>query len=174
MHQPIIELKGIAKSFPGVQALNGIDLSFSPGEIHAIVGENGAGKSTLMKILAGDHINDSGKILFNGQPEHLGNPRRAQQLGIGMIHQELTLLPDRNIAQNIMLGREPRGKMGLVDGKAMAETARKYLIQLGLPLEPSVSVVSLPIALRQMVEIAKALSLNARVLILDEPTFIPY
>ena len=170
MHQPIIELKGIAKSFPGVQALNGIDLSFSPGEIHAIVGENGAGKSTLMKILAGDHINDSGKILFNGQPEHLGNPRRAQQLGIGMIHQELTLLPDRNIAQNIMLGREPRGKMGLVDGKAMAETARKYLIQLGLSLEPSVSVASLPIALRQMVEIAKALSLNARVLILDEPT----
>jgi len=170
MNQAIITLEGISKSFPGVQALDRIDLSFFTGEIHAVVGENGAGKSTLMKILAGDYTKDEGRILFQGEDEELGSSRRAQSRGIGMIHQELTLLPDRSIAQNIMLGREPRGRLGLIDRKTMAAKARGNLKKLGLTLDPATAVSSLPIALRQMVEIAKALSLDAKVLILDEPT----
>ena len=170
MSQPIIELKGIGKSFPGVRALDGINLSFLPGEIHAVVGENGAGKSTLMKILAGDYTRDEGAIFVGGEPTRLGTPTRARDLGIGMIHQELTLLPDRSIAQNIMLGREPRGNLGLVDYKAMNSKAKANLEPMGLHLDPATKVSTLPIAIRQMVEIAKALSLHARVLILDEPT----
>ena len=170
MSQPIITVHGVGKNFPGVRALDKIDMSFLSGEIHAIVGENGAGKSTLMKILAGDYVKDDGEIFIDGISEPLGSPRRAQYMGIGMIHQELTLLPDRNIAQNILLGREPRSRAGLVDRKAMAEIARENLTKLGLDLDPLLAVSSLPIALRQMVEIAKALSLNARILILDEPT----
>jgi len=170
MNRAAIALKGISKSFPGVKALDQIDLSFFPGEIHAVVGENGAGKSTLMKILAGDYSKDEGEIVFFGRPVELNSSRKAQHMGIGMIHQELTLLPDRSIAENIMLGREPRGLLGLVDKRAMTRSAREHLKQLGLDLDPSLMVSSLPIAMRQMVEIAKALSLNAKILILDEPT----
>ena len=170
MKKTVIELQNIGKSFPGVRALDGIDLSFLEGEIHAVVGENGAGKSTLMKILAGEYRKDEGTILLDGEETTLGTPRRAQERGIGMIHQELTLLPDRTIAQNILLGREPRKAAGLVDGPAMAALARENLVKLDLDLDPGTLVSSLPIALRQMVEISKALSLNARVLILDEPT----
>ena len=133
-----------------------------------MVGENGAGKSTLMKILAGDYRKDSGEIQLSGHLEELGSPRRAQQAGIGMIHQELTLLPNRSIAENIMLGREPG--VGLVNRKLMIQTARDNLNQLGLKLNPMTMVSSLPIAIRQLVEIAKALSLNAKILIFDEPT----
>jgi len=170
MNRAAIALKGISKSFPGVKALDQIDLSFFPGEIHAVVGENGAGKSTLMKILAGDYSKDEGEIVFFGRPVELNSSRKAQHMGIGMIHQELTLLPDRSIAENIMLGREPRGLLGLVDKRAMTRSAREHLKQLGLDLDPTLMVSSLPIAMRQMVEIAKALSLNAKILILDEPT----
>jgi len=170
MNRAAIALKGIVKSFPGVRALDQIDLSFFPGEIHAVVGENGAGKSTLMKILAGDYSKDEGEIALFGNPVELGSSRKAQHMGIGMIHQELTLLPDRSIAENIMLGREPCGLLGLVDKRAMAESAREQLKRLGLDLDPMLMVSSLPIAMRQMVEIAKTLSLNAKILILDEPT----
>ncbi len=170
MDQPIISLKGISKSFFHVRALDTISLSFFPGDIHAIVGENGAGKSTLMKILSGDYVRDAGEIMVRGKPERLGTPRRAQQIGIGMIYQELTLLPDRSIAQNVLLGREPQNRFGLIDRRAMTEIARGHLTTLGISLDPSLLVSSLPIALRQMVEIAKALSLKAEVLILDEPT----
>jgi len=163
-----VTLKGISKSFPGVRALEEIDLSFRSGEIHAVVGENGAGKSTLMKILAGDYSKDSGEIQLFGHVEELGSPRRAQQAGIGMIYQELTLLPNRSIAQNIMLGREPG--LGLVNRRLMIQAARDNLAQLGLNLNPMAMVSSLPIAIRQMVEIAKALSLKAKILIFDEPT----
>jgi len=168
MNMATIKLRGVSKSFPGVRALEEIDLSFRSGEIHAVVGENGAGKSTLMKILAGDYGKDGGEIQLFGHVEELGSPRRARQVGIGMIHQELTLLPNRNIAENIMLGREPG--LGMVNRKLMIQTARDNLNQLGLELDPMTMVSSLPIAIRQMVEIAKALSLNARILILDEPT----
>lgn len=170
MNQPIITLQGISKSFFDVHALDNINVSFFPGDIHAVVGENGAGKSTLMKILAGDYVRDAGQILFNGRPESLGSPKRAQQIGIGMIYQELTLLPDRSIAQNILLGREPKNRLGLVDRKAMIESARTNLAKLGLGLDPALNISALPIALRQMVEITRALSLDASVLILDEPT----
>jgi len=163
-----VTLKGITKNFPGVRALEEIDLSFRSGEIHAVVGENGAGKSTLMKILAGDYSKDSGEVQLFGHVEELGSPRRAQQAGIGMIHQELTLLPNRSIAENIMLGREPGP--GLVNRKLMIKVAGDNLSQLGLNLNPKAMVSSLPIAIRQMVEIAKALSLEAKILILDEPT----
>jgi len=163
-----ITLRDISKAFPGVRALKRIDLSFWPGEVHAVVGENGAGKSTLMKILAGDYRKDSGEIQLFGRVEELGSPRGAQQMGIGMIHQELTLLPNRSIAENIMLGREPG--LGLVNRKLMIQTARDNLKQLGLELNPMAMVSFLPIAVRQLVEIVKALSLNAKILILDEPT----
>jgi len=168
MNVPSVTLRGISKNFPGVRALKSIDLSFWPGEVHAVVGENGAGKSTLMKILAGNYSKDGGEIRLFGHVTELGSPRRAQQAGLGMIYQELTLLPNRSIAENIMLGREPGS--GLVNRKLMIRIAQESLRQLGLDLDPVVMVSSLPIAIRQMVEIAKALSLNAKILILDEPT----
>ncbi|RLW70589.1 MAG: D-xylose ABC transporter ATP-binding protein [spirochete symbiont of Stewartia floridana] len=170
MNKPTVELKKISKSFPGVRALAQVDLSFYPGEIHAIVGENGAGKSTLVKILAGDYTKDEGEIFIEGQEEHLGSPRHAQKAGIGLIHQELTLLPERSVAENIVLGREPLTGIGLVDKPGMRQVATEFLSRLGLDMDPATVVSSLPIALRQMVEIAKALSQNANVLILDEPT----
>ena len=167
---PVIRLEGVGKSFPGVRALHDVNLFFTSGEVHAIVGENGAGKSTLMKILAGDLVKSDGRIFLHGLEEGLGSPRRAQELGIGMIHQELTLLPHRSIARNIMLGREPLRRSGLVDALRMEELARENIAKLGLDMDAGAMVSTLPIALRQMVEIAKAMSLNARVLILDEPT----
>lgn len=168
---PLLEMRGISKAFPGVQALNDVSFTLHAGEIHALVGENGAGKSTLMKILTGAIPKDSGTILLQGQPVEITGPRRAIELGIAIIHQELTLIPYLTVAQNIYLGREPAGRVaGTVDWRRLNQQADELLARLGLDLRPTALVSDLSIAQRQMVEVAKALSLNARIIAMDEPT----
>jgi len=168
---PLLSLRGISKSFPGVRALTDVDLDILPGEVHAVMGENGAGKSTLMKIVAGVYTPDSGQILLDGQPVHFSHPREAQERGISIIHQEFNLLPDRTVAQNIFLGREPKKGL-LVDSRAMEEETRKLLAYLGVEqsISPRAIVGRLSVAQQQTVEIAKALSFAARVVVMDEPT----
>jgi ribose transport system ATP-binding protein len=171
MPDPLVVMKEIEKRFPGVHALSNCRYDLNPGEVHALVGENGAGKSTLMKILAGVYQPDSGVILYKGRDVHIPNPRAAQQLGISIIHQELNLMPHLTAAQNIFIGREPRQGIRLVlDEKRMNERARELFENLHLNLDPRVKVKDLAVAKQQMVEIAKALSFNAEVLIMDEPT----
>lgn len=168
---PLLEMRGISKAFPGVQALSDVSFDLMAGEIHALVGENGAGKSTLMKILTGAISKDAGAILLHGKPVEITGPRRAIELGIAIIHQELTLIPYLTVAQNIYLGREPRGTApGLVDWRSLNRQAAELMERLGLDLRPTTPVADLSIAQRQMVEVAKALSLNARIIAMDEPT----
>ena len=168
---PLLEMRGITKAFPGVQALSDVSFSLYAGEIHALVGENGAGKSTLMNILTGAVPKDAGTILLRGQPVEITDPRRAIELGIAIIHQELTLIPHLTVAQNIYLGREPRGRLpGTVDWAVLNRQAEELLARLGLDLQPTTLVAELSIAQRQMVEVAKALSLNADIIAMDEPT----
>lgn len=167
----VLRMEHISKSFPGVQALTDVGFSVRPGTIHALVGENGAGKSTLMKILAGIIHRDNGAILLHGDRVDIDNPRKAQTLGISMIHQELALIPYLTVGQNIYLGREPRrGIESFVDWKELYKRAREWLNRLELPIDPQSMVVDLPLAHQQMVEITKALSLKASVIIMDEPT----
>jgi ribose transport system ATP-binding protein len=166
-----LELKNITKSFPGVLAVQDVTLAAYPGEILALVGENGAGKSTLMNILSGAFMADSGMILLDGQEVKIPSPRRAQELGIAMIHQELALIPQMTVAQNIFLGREPLFAAGtFVDTKKMLAEAQIILNQLSLDFAVHALISDLSIAQRQMVEIAKAISIKSRVIILDEPT----
>ncbi|KAF4406149.1 sugar ABC transporter ATP-binding protein [Streptomyces lycii] len=167
--QALLRVQGVSKSFPGVQALQDMRLDLRHGEVLALVGENGAGKSTLMKLLSGIHTPDSGEFFLDGQPCRPEGPRHAQRLGISIIHQEFNLMPDLTVAQNIFIGREPRGRLLLRDG-ALDDRARELLDRLGLPLEPRWVVGTLTVAQQQMVEIAKALSYDARILIMDEPT----
>jgi ribose transport system ATP-binding protein len=168
---PLLEMRGITKAFPGVQALSDVSFSLYAGEIHALVGENGAGKSTLMNILTGAVPKDAGTILLRGQPVEITDPRRAIELGIAIIHQELTLIPHLTVAQNIYLGREPRGRLpGTVDWAVLNRQAEELLARLGLDLRPTTLVAELSIAQRQMVEVAKALSLHAGIIAMDEPT----
>jgi ribose transport system ATP-binding protein len=168
---PIIAVQGVSKSFPGVRALNNVRFELAPGEVHALMGENGAGKSTLMKILAGVYTKDSGAILYNGAEVNFTNPRDAQAAGIGIIHQELQLMNHLTVAQNIYIGREPRRALGmLLDDANLNREAAALLAHMGLRIDPRTSVGSLTVAKQQMVEIAKALSHNSRVLIMDEPT----
>jgi ribose transport system ATP-binding protein len=166
----LIEMRNITKSFPGVVALEDVSFSCRAGEVHAVVGENGAGKSTLMKVLAGVYQPDSGQILIDGQPVHMASPHAAQGLGISIIYQELNLLADMNLAQNVFLGREPHSRLGLTDDKELEVRARDILRRLGIDLDPRTRLGRLSVAQQQMVEIAKALSLNARVVIMDEPS----
>jgi ribose transport system ATP-binding protein len=164
-------MAGIDKSFPGVRALNGARFELRAGEVHALMGENGAGKSTLMKVLAGIYQRDRGAILIDGNPAEIASPRAAQELGIGIIHQELSLMPDLTAAQNILIGREPRRAAGLLlDETALNARAAAILQSMNLSLDPRTPVHGLSIARQQMVEIAKALSYRSRVLIMDEPT----
>jgi|JFJP01.1.fsa_nt_gi ribose transport system ATP-binding protein len=166
-----LELKNITKSFPGVLAVQDVTLSAYPGEILALAGENGAGKSTLMNILSGAFMADTGMILLDGQEVKIPSPRRAQELGIAMIHQELALIPQMTVAQNIFLGREPLFAAGtLVNTKTMQAEAQSILDQLGLDFSVTALISDLSIAQRQMVEIAKAISIKSRIIILDEPT----
>ncbi len=166
-----LELKNITKSFPGVLAVQDVTLAAYPAEILALVGENGAGKSTLMNILSGAFTADSGIILLDGSEVKISSPRRAHELGIAMIHQELALIPQMSVAQNIFLGREPLFAAGtLVDTKTMLNNAQGILDQLGLDFAVNALISDLSIAQRQMVEIAKAISIKSRVIILDEPT----
>ena len=171
MPEPLIVMESIEKIFPGVHALSGCKFELLPGEIHALVGENGAGKSTLMKILSGVYSKDSGRVLVRGKDEEIHNPRAAQNLGICMIHQELNLMPHLTIAQNVFIGREPRlGLPFMLDQKRINEQTRELLARLHLKLDPRTKVSDLSVAKQQMVEIAKALSFNSDVLIMDEPT----
>lgn len=169
MSQFLVEMRDVSKSFPGVQALSHCHFELRAGEVHALVGENGAGKSTLMKILCGVYSKDSGEILYKGQSVHFHNPRAALSAGVTMIHQELNLMPHLTVAQNIFIGREPRSGWLLSESK-INQQARELLDSLHLNIDPRVKVTTLSVARQQMVEIAKALSYNSQVLIMDEPT----
>jgi ribose transport system ATP-binding protein len=167
----LVEMVGIEKRFPGVHALEDAHFELRSGEVHALVGENGAGKSTLMKILAGIYEPDAGSLRFRGEDVLIPNPRAAQQLGISIIHQELNLMPHLTVAQNIFIGREPRARLPFIlDDQALNARARALFESLHLRMDPRRRVGDLAVAEQQMVEIAKALSFNAAVLIMDEPT----
>jgi rhamnose transport system ATP-binding protein len=167
---PIVELSGIAKHFGGVQALRGVDFSLFPGEVHALVGENGAGKSTLVKILAGIYRPDTGMVKVGGEVVELRNPTQAQALGIAVVQQEPMLFPDLDVAENVFMGRHPRDRFGRVDWKRMYREVDQLLTSLDVTLSSHAPVQGLSVAEQQLVEIAKALSLQASVLVLDEPT----
>ncbi|SEQ55315.1 monosaccharide ABC transporter ATP-binding protein, CUT2 family [Devosia sp. YR412] len=166
---PLVEMHDIDKAFPGVRALSHARFELRAGEVHALMGENGAGKSTLMKILSGVYTRDAGDVRLNGQSVEITSPRQAQDMGIGIIHQELALMRDLTAAQNIFIGREPR-KAFLLDEAALNRNTQAIFDSMNLKLEPTVRVETLTIAKQQMVEIAKALSYQSRVLIMDEPT----
>lgn len=168
---PMIEVRNINKAFPGVQALDNVSVKFLPGEVHAVVGENGAGKSTLMKIMAGAYKPDSGEIFFQGEEVQMNHPVQAQNLGVAIIYQEFNLLPERTVAQNIYLGREP-SKFGVINPPQLNKQTEDVLKELGVAkmINPTALVSTLSVAEQQLVEIAKAVSLNAKVLIMDEPT----
>ena len=173
---PILEMRGIRKAFPGVVALDGVDLSLNAGEVHMLLGENGAGKSTLMKILSGAYVKDAGEILIDGARVEINGPRDALARGIRVIYQELNLVPQLSAAENIFLGALPARALGIVDRPALHDRASRLLADLGLTIDPRVRVDRLGLAQRQMVEIAKALAPPdegtpaARVLVMDEPT----
>jgi ABC-type sugar transport system ATPase subunit len=168
---PLIEVRHISKRFPGVVALDDVSIKFYSGEVHAIVGENGAGKSTLMKIMAGAYTPDSGELFLNGEKVSFTHPQKAQEKGISIIYQEFNLLPERTVAHNIFLGREP-SRLGVIDVGAMNQAAETVLREIGVEkmISPTALASSLSVAEQQLVEIAKATSINARVLIMDEPT----
>ena len=166
-----LEMRGISKQFPGVHALDGVDFDLRAGEVHAIVGENGAGKSTLMKILGGVYQPDAGAITLLGKPVTIQNPRHAQTLGIGIVHQELNLFPVLTVAENVLVGRQPAdGPLRFVNWPDSYTATREYLRLFDLDVDPSAPLQDLSIAQQQVVEIARALSQQACVLILDEPT----
>jgi ribose transport system ATP-binding protein len=171
LQEPLLEVRNITKRFPGVLALDDVSLKFMPGEVHAVVGENGAGKSTLMKIMAGAYIADSGEIYLSGEKVSFSHPQEAQTKGITIIYQEFNLLPERTVADNIFLGREP-SKFGVVDVRKMNKQAEEVLKEIGVEkmISPTSLVSSLSVAEQQLVEIAKAISFKAKALIMDEPT----
>jgi ribose transport system ATP-binding protein len=167
----LVEMDAIYKDFPGVHALRGCRFDLRRGEVHALVGENGAGKSTLMKILAGVYRRDAGRIRLRGSDTEIASPRAAQQLGISIIHQELSLMPNLTVAQNIFIGREPTGRLPFIlDERELNRQARGLFERLHLLVDPQTKVANLSVARQQMVEIAKALSYRAEVVIMDEPT----
>src|SRR5690348_8136989 len=162
-------MRGVTKSYPGVLALSGVDFDVRAGEVHALVGENGAGKSTLVKILAGAIQADSGEIEIEGKPVHIASPKAAEERGIAVIYQEFNLVPSLNVAENVMLGREPVKGLA-IDRPALRAQTLAVLQRLGVDLPIVAEVRTLSVAQQQMVEIAKALSVNARVIIMDEPS----
>lgn len=167
--QNLIEMSGINKQFPGVKALDDVQFDLRPGEVHALLGENGAGKSTLMKILSGIYMRDSGTFLVDGQSVGQLTPKQAQESGIAIIHQELNMCQHLSVAENMFLGREIT-KFGKIDQKALNHKAQEYLTELKLDIRPETIVGKLQVGGQQMVEIAKAISTNCKVLIMDEPT----
>ncbi len=171
MDSVLLLMEGIDKTFPGVRALDQAQFELRAGEVHALVGENGAGKSTLMKVLAGVYDKDAGRILYQGKEVDIPNPRAAQTLGISMIHQELNLMPHLTLAQNVFVGREPRqGLRFVLDEKQINAQTQALFDSMHLKLDPRTKVADLTVATQQMVEIAKALSFDSQVLIMDEPT----
>jgi ribose transport system ATP-binding protein len=166
----MLEVQGVSKSFPGVKALEDMHLDVRAGEVLALVGENGAGKSTLMKVLTGVYTVDQGEFSLNGEPYQPTSPKHAQELGISIIHQEFNLMPDLTVAQNLFIGREPRASRLFLNERRLNARARELIERLHLPLEPKQIVGNLTVAKQQMVEIGKALSYDAKLLIMDEPT----
>jgi len=168
---PFLEMKGITKSFPGVKALDNINLSVYRGEVLALMGENGAGKSTLMKILSGVYIKDEGKILIEGSEVDIKNVKNAEKLGISIMHQELSVLPNLTVAENVFLGNEQYDKVTKkLNRKAMNEKCRELLAQIGSTVNPEDYVRDISIGDMQMLEIVKAVSKNSNVIVMDEPT----
>lgn len=165
----ILEMMNISKSFPGVKALDAVQLKVRPGSVHALMGENGAGKSTLMKCLFGVYIEDEGEIYLDGQKVKFSNPKQAMDNGVAMVHQELNQVLQRDVMDNIWLGRYP-SKNGVIDSKKMLEETEKVFKELDIDVNPKIKMAKLSVSKRQMVEIAKAVSYNAKVLVLDEPT----
>jgi ribose transport system ATP-binding protein len=164
-------MRGIAKQYPGVVALDGVDLEVASGEVHILLGENGAGKSTLMKILAGAVQRDAGTVVIDGHEVALSSPRDAQAAGVGIIYQEFNLVPYLTVAENIFLGREPRGSVpGVLSRARLWNEATRWLRELDVDIDPKAHVHELGVAEQQMVEVAKALSLDAKILVMDEPT----
>lgn len=166
---PVVEMRGVAITFPGVKALDGVDFRLRPGEIHALMGENGAGKSTLIKALTGVHDIAAGSITVGGVEHRFTGPRQAQDAGISTVYQEVNLCPNLTVAENILLGREPR-RLGRIDYRAMNRRAAELLGDLDLFVDPASTLGDHPIAQQQLVAIARATAVSARVLILDEPT----
>jgi ribose transport system ATP-binding protein len=166
----VLVAERVSKSFDGVTALRDVDFDLGYGEVHALMGENGAGKSTLMKILAGVHTRHEGVIRVDGRPVSFGGVRDAEAAGVAIIHQELNLVPELSVADNIFLGREPLIAGVLVDGRRMIRAAQRLLRRLGVTIDPNSRIAELRVGEQQLVEIAKALSLDARILIMDEPT----
>jgi ribose transport system ATP-binding protein len=167
---PILELSGISKSFGGVDALTDVDFALDAGEVHGLVGENGAGKSTLMKIIAGVHADFSGTMRLDGAEVRFHSARDARAAGIGMVYQELSIVPDLSVAENVFLGRQPTGALGLIAWRQMVREAGDHLRGLGIDVDPQARVGSLPIGMQQLVELSRVLFSGARVIILDEPT----
>src|SRR5215217_5831441 len=168
-NSPIFQVQHLSKSFGGVHALKDVHFEIYPGEVHALLGENGAGKSTLIKIITGVHQPDTGELFLNGRPIHFANTREAQEQGVAAIYQEPSLFPDLDVAENILVGRQPV-RQGRIDWKRMYQEAGALLRRLGLPIDPRTKARELSVAQQQVVEIARALSINAKVLIMDEPT----
>ncbi|CCD96141.1 fused D-ribose transporter subunits of ABC superfamily: ATP-binding components [Bradyrhizobium sp. ORS 375] len=168
---PLLELRGISKQFPGVKALDDVSFAVYPGEVHMLLGENGAGKSSLMKILCGAYSADAGEVYYKGEKVDVSSTAEARKLGIAVIFQEFSLVPFLDIAQNIFLGREPKGRWpGIIDRRRILRDAKRVLDSIGFEIDPSVVVDTLGVAQQQMVEIAKAISQDARILVMDEPT----
>lgn len=173
--RPVLQMTGISKAFPGVQALDHVDFDVRGGEVVALVGENGAGKSTLMKILSGAYQKDSGSILLHGEETTILSPQHAQRLGISIIYQEFNLTRNQTVAANIFMAREPKrsgliGALGIVDGHRMQAEAQRVLDQIGARIPASAWVGDLSVAQQQMVEIARAIAFDAQIIIMDEPT----
>ena len=166
----LLEMRGIVKNFPGVRALKGVDFFVAEGEVHALMGENGAGKSTLIKTLTGIYQKDEGTIKFGGKEINPKTALEAQHEGISTIYQELNLVPFQTVYENMYLGREPRTKMGLVDRKAMIEGCEHVLADLGIHIDVTVPLSTYGTAIQQMVAIGRAISVNAKLVIMDEPT----
>ncbi len=168
--QPILEMTNVSKAFGGVLALREVDFSLLHGEIHGLVGENGAGKSTMMKIIAGVHAGYEGEMKVEGQPVHFRSARDALAAGIGMVHQELSTIPDLTVAENVFLGSQPVVAGGIVDWARMNREAKRQIASLGLEIDPTTRMGSLPVGLQQLIELSRVLFSGARIIILDEPT----
>lgn len=169
MQNVLLEMNGIHKRFHGVHALKGVNFQLRSGEVHALMGENGAGKSTLVKVFCGIHKRDEGDIVLYGKPVNFSSIKESQDAGVSMIHQELNMMNHLTVAQNIYIGREPMSK-GLIDDKKMEEDAAELFARIGVKIDPAATLGTLTVGKQQMVEIAKAVSRNAKILILDEPT----
>ena len=167
---PLLQLTGVSKSFGGIAALKDVDFTLHGGEIHGLVGENGAGKSTTMKIIAGVYAGYEGDMKVHGERVHFRSAREALAHGIGMVHQELSTVPDLTVGENVFLGHQPLTKMGTIDWSRINSEAARLIASLGLDIDPKTRMGSLPVGLQQLVELSRVLFSGARIVILDEPT----